>query len=87
MKSSVRSISKISPRTIKMEYVIGCDLGSQGIKVILVTAEGRLVERASVGYAIDYPHPTWAGHRYQPWTEAMCTAVEKVLCNHRGFTG
>ncbi len=62
-----------------MEYVLGCDLGSQGVKVILVTAEGRLVGEASMGYGIDYPVPTWAEQSTSLWTEAICGAVRKVL--------
>ena len=62
-----------------MDYVIGCDLGSQGIKVILLTAEGQLAGEASVGYGIDYPYPTWAEQPASRWTEGMCTAVRKLL--------
>jgi xylulokinase len=62
-----------------MKYVLGCDLGSQGVKVILVTAEGRLVGEASVSYGIDYPIPTWAEQSTSLWTEAICGAVRKVL--------
>jgi xylulokinase len=62
-----------------MDYVIGCDLGSQGIKVILLTAEGQLAGEASVGYGIDYPYPTWAEQPASRWSEAMCTAVRKLL--------
>ena len=47
---------KISEPTINMDYVIGCDLGSQGIKVILLTADGQLAGEASVSYGIDYPY-------------------------------
>src|SRR5512142_220564 len=62
-----------------MEYVIGCDLGSQGVKVILLTAEGQLAGEASEGYGIDYPHPTWADQPVTRWTEGLCTAVRKLL--------
>jgi len=62
-----------------MEYVIGCDLGSQGVKVILLTADGGLAGGASVGYGIDYPHPTWADQPASRWTEALCAAVRKLL--------
>ncbi len=62
-----------------MDYVIGCDLGSQGVKVILLTAEGKLAGEASVGYAIDYPHPTWADQPVSRWTEGLCTAVRRLL--------
>jgi len=62
-----------------MKYVLGCDLGSQGVKVILVTAEGCLVGEASLGYGIDYPVPTWAEQSTSLWTDAICGAVRKVL--------
>jgi xylulokinase len=62
-----------------MDYVIGCDLGSQGIKVILLTAEGQLAGEASAGYDIDYPNPTWAEQPVGRWTDAMCMAVRKLL--------
>ena len=62
-----------------MDYVIGCDLGSQGVKVILLTAEGKLAGEAGVGYGIDYPHPTWADQPVSRWTDALCTAVRKLL--------
>src|SRR5512135_3320003 len=62
-----------------MDYVIGCDLGSQGVKVILLTADGQLAGEASAGYGIDYPHPTWADQPVSRWTDALCTAVRKLL--------
>ncbi len=62
-----------------MDYVIGCDLGSQGVKVILLTAEGKLAGGASVGYGIEYPHPTWADQPASRWTEGLCTAIRKLL--------
>ena len=62
-----------------MDYVIGCDLGSQGVKVILLTADGQLAGGAGVGYGIDYPHPTWADQPVSRWTDALCTAVRKLL--------
>jgi xylulokinase len=68
-----------SPQNINMDYVIGCDLGSQGIKVILLTAEGWLAGEASVGYDIDYPYPAWAEQPVSRWTDAMCAAVRKLL--------
>jgi xylulokinase len=62
-----------------MDYVIGCDLGSQGVKVVLLTAEGQLAGGTGVGYGIDYPHPTWADQPVSRWTDALCTAVRKLL--------
>jgi xylulokinase len=81
MKSNAPNTLKISPQSTDMDYVIGCDLGSQGIKVVLLTVEGRLVGEANVGYDIDYPYPTWAEQPASRWTEAMCAATRKLLQN------
>ena len=62
-----------------MDYVIGCDLGSQGVKVILLTERGELIATASSGYGIDYPYPTWADQPADRWTNAMCEAVRQLL--------
>src|SRR5271157_1555468 len=62
-----------------MDYVIGCDLGSQGIKVILLSVDGQLAGEASAGYGIDYPYPTWAEQPASRWTEAMSAAVRKLI--------
>jgi xylulokinase len=62
-----------------MDYVIGCDLGSQGVKTILLTAEGQLVAESSISYGINYPFPTWAEQPADLWTEAVCDAVRKLI--------
>jgi len=43
-----------------MRYVMGCDIGSQSAKAVLVSFEGRLIGEASEDYTIDYPRPLWA---------------------------
>ncbi len=65
-----------------MDYVIGCDLGSQGVKTILLTAEGQLVAESGVSYGINYPYPTWAEQPTDLWTEALCGAVRKLIAEN-----
>ena len=43
-----------------MGYVIGCDLGSQSAKAVLMSPEGAIVATASSGYAMAHPHSGWA---------------------------
>ena len=43
-----------------MGYVIGCDLGSQSAKAVLMSPEGGIVATASAGYAMAHPHSGWA---------------------------
>jgi xylulokinase len=58
-----------------MDYVVGCDVGSQGVKAVLLSVEGQLVGEASAGYAIEYPHPTWAEQSAEVWLTAIAQAV------------
>ena len=51
-----------------MEYVIGCDVGSQSTKAILLSLGGALIGEAAERYAIDYPHPLWAEQPVERWT-------------------
>ena len=58
-----------------MDYVVGCDVGSQGVKAVLLSAEGQLLGEASAGYAIEYPHPTWAEQSAEGWLAATSDAI------------
>src|SRR5574341_496248 len=58
-----------------MDCVIGCDVGSQGVKAVLLSVGGKLVGEASAGYAIEYPHPTWAEQPAEVWLTAIAQAV------------
>jgi len=62
-----------------MEYVIGCDVGSQAIKVILLSAEGQMVAEAGASYAIQYPRPTWAEQDADDWIAALTQAIHGLL--------
>jgi xylulokinase len=38
-----------------MNYIIGCDIGSQSLKAISISAEGKICGEASASFPIDYP--------------------------------
>jgi xylulokinase len=67
-------------------YVIGCDVGSQGTKAVLVSFDGKIIGEAYAGYEIDYPHPLWAQQPVERWTNALRDAVLQVL-RLTGVTG
>ncbi len=62
-----------------MEYVIGCDIGSQSLKAVLLSAEGQLCGEATASYPIHYPRPTWAEQPAEAWLEALKEALRAVL--------
>ena len=42
-----------------MDYVIGCDIGSQSIQTLLISVEGKICGESSASYSIEYPQPTY----------------------------
>ncbi|HEX9331552.1 MAG TPA: FGGY family carbohydrate kinase, partial [Anaerolineales bacterium] len=62
-----------------MDYVIGCDVGSQGTKAILLSTIGEYVCEAYEGYSIDYPHPLWAEQPVERWIEALTLAIRRLI--------
>jgi xylulokinase len=62
-----------------MNYVIGCDVGSQSTKAVLLSFDAVLLGEASVDYAIDYPRPAWAEQPVERWTTALTGAVRRLL--------
>jgi xylulokinase len=62
-----------------MDYVIGCDVGSQGTKAILLSTSGEVAGETYEGYAIDYPHPLWAEQPVERWLDALALSIRKLL--------
>jgi len=62
-----------------VDYVIGCDVGSQGTKAILLSATGEFIAEAYEGYHIDYPHPMWAEQPVDRWLDALTLAIRRLL--------
>ncbi len=62
-----------------MEYVIGCDVGSQGTKAVLLSFDGKLVGEAYAGSEIDFPSPLWAQQPAERWTRALRDAIAALL--------
>jgi xylulokinase len=62
-----------------MDYVIGCDIGSQSLKAVLISAEGKTCGEASASYPIEYPQPTWAEQSATVWIDALVQAVRTLM--------
>jgi xylulokinase len=62
-----------------VQYVIGCDVGTQSTKAVLISLAGALCGTASAAYPVQYPHPLWAEQRVEDWTSALVAAVRQLL--------
>ena len=65
-----------------MQYVIGCDIGSQSLKTILISIEGKICGETSASYPIEYPQPTWAQQDPAAWMDALVEAVRSLLAGN-----
>lgn len=62
-------------------YAIGCDVGSQSLKGVVLDPEGRVVSQASRSYAVEYPHPGWAEQDPRDWRHALGEVIRQLLAD------
>lgn len=62
-----------------MAYAIGCDVGSQSLKGVLLDGKGGLVAQASAPYELHYPHSGWADQDPDDWLRALREVVARLL--------
>jgi len=60
-------------------HVIGCDIGTQSLKAVLLDEQGATVARASAAYGVDYPRPGWAQQRPETWIAGLEAALPALL--------
>ena len=60
-------------------YVIGCDVGSQSLKGVLLDDHGRTCAQASASYPVEYPHAGWAQQDAADWRRALAAVVRQLV--------
>lgn len=65
-----------------MQYVIGCDIGSQSLKAVLISVDGKICGETSASYPIEYPQPTWAQQSASAWIGALVEAVRALIAQN-----
>ncbi len=62
-----------------MEYTLGIDLGTTGVKVLLVSEKGEVVASGNGEYPLLIPRPNWAEQDAEAWWDATVSAVKSCL--------
>ena len=65
--------------TIVMKYVIGCDIGTQSLKLVMISEKGQTFGDSSINYPIDYPKIAWAEQSARLWMDALTQAMHALL--------
>jgi len=60
-------------------YLLGIDVGTTGVKAILIDESGTLLAEATGSYALLSPKPNWFEQNPEDWWEATVGAVKKML--------
>lgn len=61
-----------------MGFVIGADVGSQSVKAVLMSADGKEIASSSAPCAMRFPESGWAEQQPDEWTAALAHTVRDV---------
>jgi xylulokinase len=61
------------------QYVIGCDVGSQGTNAALYSDDGKLVAFKYEPHDLMYSRPTWAEQDPRQWIDALRSSVRALV--------
>ncbi|MBE7030435.1 MAG: xylulokinase [Ruminococcaceae bacterium] len=62
-----------------MNYYIGADLGTSGLKLLLVDAKGKILNSVTKNYQVYYPNPGWSEQNPEDWWNAFVSGVGELL--------
>ncbi|MBI2619853.1 MAG: xylulokinase [Ignavibacteriales bacterium] len=62
-----------------MSYLIGLDVGTSGVKAILINPRGRVVASAFGEYPMATPKPLWAEQNPEAWWRAAMSTLRRIV--------
>ena len=69
---------------VEGELLLGLDVGTSGVKAILVALDGSLVASATTPLTLQTPRPGWAEQDPAAWWEATLASIRAVLGDYPG---
>lgn len=60
-------------------YLLGIDVGTSGVKALLIDTQGRVLASATESYPLLTPKPLWAEQNPEDWWEATCKAIRSLF--------
>jgi len=65
-----------------MLVYLGMDIGTSGVKAVLVNDAGAIVATASRELALSHPAPLWSEQDPDAWVDAAIYAVDDLAAAH-----
>lgn len=60
-------------------YYIGIDLGTSAVKLLLMDAQGKILNVVSREYPLEFPHPGWSQQNPEDWRKAVMEGVPELI--------
>lgn len=60
-------------------YFIGVDLGTSSVKILVMDAQGHIVNTISKDYKLYFPKPLWAEQDPQDWLEQSLLGIQEAI--------
>jgi len=62
-----------------MDYLMGIDIGTSGLKTIIMSEEGQIIASAFEGYGVEHPKPRHAEQNPETWWRACAKTTREAL--------
>ena len=62
-----------------MKLFIGIDLGTSGVKLLLMGADGTIHNTVTKEYPLEFPQPGWSQQRPEDWKKALFEGMPELL--------
>ncbi len=62
-----------------MNYLMGIDVGTTGVKALIVDLEGNIISRATEEYPLHTPKPGWAEQDPADWWQGTAKAIRRAI--------
>lgn len=62
-----------------MSHLMGIDVGTTGVKVLIIDENGKVCASSVEEYPLSTPHPDWAEQNPEDWWDATIKAIRNVL--------
>ena len=60
-------------------YYIGIDLGTSAVKLLLMDAQGKILNVVSREYPLEFPQPGWSQQNPEDWCKAVMEGVPELI--------
>lgn len=61
---------------------LGIDLGTSGIKLLLLASDHVVVAETAVALSVSQPHPLWSEQEPAHWWQALCSGMQTLHARH-----